>query len=99
MKEKLKSIGQNLKYQIDFYRNLAKDNRVPRFSKILIGAALFYFLLPFDLIPDFIPVIGHLDDLVVIPLLIYMALKLIPDEIIEEAKQKGKFENGEIILK
>ena len=90
MKEKLKSIGQNLRYQINFYRALSNDERVPWSSKILIGAAIFYFLLPFDLIPDFIPVIGHLDDLVIIPLLIYVALKFIPVEVIEEARGESK---------
>lgn len=87
MKEKLKSIGRNLKNEIDFYRALSKDNRVPKISKALLAAALFYFLLPFDLIPDFIPVIGHLDDLVVIPLLIYVAFKFIPAEVTEETRR------------
>jgi len=90
MKEKIKSIGRNLKNEIDFYRTLSKDNRVPKISKILIASAIFYFLLPFDLIPDFIPVIGHLDDLVIIPLLIYVALKFVPVEVAEEARQKSK---------
>jgi len=90
MKEKLKSIGRNLKNEINFYRALSKDNRVPKISKNLIAAAIFYFLLPFDLIPDFIPVIGHIDDLVIIPLLIYVALKFVPVEAIEETRQKCK---------
>jgi uncharacterized membrane protein YkvA (DUF1232 family) len=47
-------------------------------------------LSPIDLIPDFIPVIGHLDDLVVVPLLVYAALKLIPKEVIAEARESVK---------
>lgn len=50
--------------------------------------AIGYLLLPFDLIPDFIPVIGHLDDLVIVPGLIYLALKMIPDEVVAECRRK-----------
>ena len=90
MQEKLKSIARNLKNEINFYRTLSQDNRVPKISKALLATALFYFLLPFDLIPDFIPVFGHIDDLVIIPLLLYVALKFVPVEVIEEARQKSK---------
>ncbi len=90
MKETLKALGQNLKNEITVYRLLAKDKRVPKISKALLAIAVFYFFLPFDLIPDFIPVIGHLDDLILIPLLIYLALRFIPAELIAEARQISK---------
>lgn len=57
---------------------------------MLLGLAIGYLLLPFDLIPDFIPVIGHLDDVVIVPGLIYLALKMIPNEIILECREKYK---------
>lgn len=57
-------------------------------GKVLLGLAIGYLLLPFDLIPDFIPVIGHLDDVVIVPGLIYLALKMIPNEIILECREK-----------
>jgi uncharacterized membrane protein YkvA (DUF1232 family) len=55
-------------------------------AKVLIGAAIAYALSPIDLIPDFIPVIGHLDDLIIVPLLVYMALKLVPKDVVEECR-------------
>jgi uncharacterized membrane protein YkvA (DUF1232 family) len=56
------------------YRLALKLKQTPLVSKTLLGLAFGYLLLPFYLIPDFIPVISHLDDLVIIPLLVYFAL-------------------------
>ena len=53
---------------------------------MLLGAAVGYTLLPFDLIPDFIPVLGHLDDLVVVPLLVVAAMKLVPVDVVLECR-------------
>lgn len=60
----------------------------------MLGLAIGYLLLPFDLIPDFIPVIGYLDDAVIVPGLIYLALKMIPNEIILECREKLKQESS-----
>lgn len=86
LKSKLKSTSRNLKKQLKLYRAVLKDKRTPIPAKILLWAALGYLLLPFDLIPDFIPFFGQLDDIIIIPLLIYLALKLIPQYIIDEYK-------------
>ena len=71
----LKSIAKNLKRELKFYQLMLQDARMPRMPKWLLGIAVGYVLLPFDLIPDFIPIIGHLDDAVLVPLLIFIALK------------------------
>ena len=55
-------------------------------AKILLGLAVGYTLMPFDLIPDFLPVIGHLDDFIIVPLLVFWALKLVPGEVIGDCR-------------
>lgn len=78
------------------YRLVSNHPQTPLFAKILLGLAIGYLLLPFDLIPDFIPVIGQLDDLVIVPGLVYLALKLIPEELVFACRQqimKGKSMN------
>lgn len=84
----LRDIAQRLKTEIAVYRLALKHPQTPVLAKVLLGLALGYMLLPFDLIPDFIPVIGHLDDLVIVPGLVYLALKLIPDEVMAECRRK-----------
>jgi uncharacterized membrane protein YkvA (DUF1232 family) len=86
MFEKLKSVGRRAKQEIDVYRMVIKDRRTPRMAKYLLGFALGYLLLPFDIIPDFIPVIGHIDDAIIVPALIILALKMIPEEVVKECR-------------
>jgi len=88
MFEKLKSIGNMLKTELKVYRLVMKDSRTPFAAKILLGAAIGYALSPIDIIPDFIPIIGRLDDIIIVPGLVFMALKLIPKELIEECREK-----------
>ena len=84
MFEKLKSIGNMLKTELKVYRLVMKDSRTPFAAKILLGTAIGYALSPIDIIPDFIPIIGHLDDVIIVPGLVFMALKLIPRGLVEE---------------
>ena len=84
MFEKLKSIGNMLKTELKVYRLVMKDSRTPFAAKVLLGAAIGYALSPIDIIPDFIPIIGHLDDVIIVPGLVFMALKLIPRGLVEE---------------
>ncbi len=86
IKAKLKIISKTIKSQLKIYKSVLKDKRTPLSAKILLGLAIGYLLLPFDLIPDFIPGLGQLDDLIIVPLLVYLAIKLIPKNIIEEYK-------------
>ena len=82
MLEKLKQIANKLKAEFAFYRRLQQHPQTPKLAKALLWLAIGYVLMPFDLIPDFLPVIGQLDELVIIPILLYWALKLTPATVI-----------------
>jgi len=86
MLEKLKQIAVRLKAEFVFYQRLQKHPQTPKFAKVLLWLAIGYVLMPFDLIPDFLPVIGQLDELVIVPLLLYWALKLTPADIVKACR-------------
>jgi uncharacterized membrane protein YkvA (DUF1232 family) len=86
LRDKLSEIANKLKAEFGFYRRLQQHAHTPLLAKALLWLAIAYLLMPFDLIPDFLPVIGQLDDVVIIPLLLYCALKLTPQNVIVECK-------------
>jgi uncharacterized membrane protein YkvA (DUF1232 family) len=86
LKSRLQQIAQHLKSELALYQRVLRHPHTPKLAKVLLWLAVAYVLLPFDLIPDFIPLIGQLDDLVVVPGLIYLALKLIPKTLVEECR-------------
>lgn len=88
MMQRLKEIAHKLKAEFDFYRRLQQHPQTPFLAKALLWLAIGYLLLPFDLIPDFLPVIGQLDEVVIIPLLLYFAVKLTPQWVLAECKPK-----------
>jgi uncharacterized membrane protein YkvA (DUF1232 family) len=90
MFDRLKSLGKNLKNELIVYRLASKDPRTPRLAKVLLWLAVGYAMMPFDLIPDFIPVIGHLDDLIIVPALIVLAVRMIPKDVVEECRRKAE---------
>jgi uncharacterized membrane protein YkvA (DUF1232 family) len=77
------------------YKLVLRHARTPRMAKFLLWLAIGYVLLPFDLIPDFIPVLGQLDDALIVPGLVYLALRMIPKEVITECRQQIMRENNE----
>jgi uncharacterized membrane protein YkvA (DUF1232 family) len=68
----------------------ARDPRVPWYAKLLIGLVLAYTFSPIDLIPDFIPVLGFLDDLLIVPLGIALALKMTPAGVMVDARRQAE---------
>jgi uncharacterized membrane protein YkvA (DUF1232 family) len=65
------------------------DPRVPWYAKAFLALVIGYAISPIDLIPDFIPVLGYLDDLIIVPAGIYLAIKMIPKEIMNECREKA----------
>lgn len=87
--QRFKSYTRSLKQQIHALYYTAKDPRTPWLPKLVIGMVVAYALSPIDLIPDFIPVLGHLDDLLLVPLGILLAIKLIPAAVWADAQQQA----------
>jgi len=84
--QRLNGKVNKLKSEIQVLTIAYSDPRTPWTAKLLIGITVGYLLSPIDLIPDFIPVLGILDDLILVPLLITASIKLIPEIVIKEAR-------------
>ncbi len=87
---KLKQRTRQLKSEVQVLMIAYTDRRTPLIAKLLVTITVGYLLSPIDLIPDFIPVLGLLDDLIIVPILISISLKLIPAVIITDAREKVK---------
>ena len=87
MFERLKARAKSIRREIKVYRLLLKDRRTPFMAKAFLGLAVGYLLMPFDIIPDFIPVIGQLDDIIIVPSLIFIAVKMIPKGLVAEIRR------------
>ena len=74
-----------------------KDPRVPLYAKLFAALVVGYAFSPIDLIPDPIPVLGYLDDLILVPLGVALAVRMIPGEVLSESRQKARemLERGE----
>jgi uncharacterized membrane protein YkvA (DUF1232 family) len=85
-----KKRAKNLNSQLYALYLAYRDPRVPWYAKAFGAMVLAYALSPVDLIPDFIPVLGYLDDIVLIPLGIMLAVKMIPKEIMEGCRRSAE---------
>ncbi|MBR4981174.1 MAG: DUF1232 domain-containing protein [Lachnospiraceae bacterium] len=79
----LKSRAKNLKTDIPAVFLALKDKETPFIAKIFAGITVVYALSPIDLVPDFIPVLGYLDDVILLPALVALTIKFIPKDIME----------------
>lgn len=96
MLDRWKEKAQQLKTETYALYIAYKDPRVPRYAKVLAAFVVAHTLSPIDLIPDFIPVLGYLDDLIITPLGLVLVLRMIPEEVMIEARQKAEMSMGEV---
>ncbi|CAM3794936.1 YkvA family protein [Mesobacillus zeae] len=89
MMVKIKAWAKRLKQKIFILYLACKDVRVPWHAKVLSAVIVAYAFSPIDLIPDFIPILGYLDDVIIVPLGIFLALKMIPREVLLQCEAKA----------
>lgn len=95
----LNKIAQSMKKYIWVLYFVKHDPRISWKAKCVVLITLAYALSPIDLIPDFIPIIGLLDDLIIIPFGIYLAIKLIPKDVWNDCIQRAQeaIDNGKLL--
>ena len=92
----LKERGKKLKTDIPAIFLALKDKETPIVAKIFAGITIAYALSPIDLIPDFIPVLGYLDDIILLPMFVALTIKFIPKDILERniKQSQGMWKDG-----
>ena len=87
---KARAQAQRLKRDAYALYFVARDPRTPWYARALAAAVVAYALSPFDLIPDFVPVLGYLDDLVIVPLGIALVLRLVPRAVLDDCRVRAQ---------
>lgn len=90
MLRKWKEIVRKLKEDIYTLYLASRDPRIPFMAKVVLVITVAYAFSPIDLVPDFIPVLGYLDDLLLLPLGIWLTIKLMPPDVLDEYRQKAR---------
>jgi uncharacterized membrane protein YkvA (DUF1232 family) len=85
----LKARARQVKIDLIALSLAARDPRTPWYAKLIVAGAVAYALSPVDLVPDFIPVIGLIDDLIFIPLALALAVRFIPDEVLADCRARA----------
>ena len=85
----LRRSKKRMRFHIGILYYVLRSGRIPLKTKLLGSLALGYFLSPIDLIPDFIPILGQLDDAIILPLLIALTLRSVPKELVRECARKA----------
>jgi len=88
--ESWKVRSQQVKTEVYALYLAYKDTRTPWYARVFTAMVVGYAFSPIDLIPDPIPILGYLDDLVLIPLGAYLAVKMIPPQVMQESRAKAK---------
>lgn len=98
MKVNLRKRAEQLKKDVPTVFLALKDKDTPLIAKIFAGMTVVYALSPVDLIPDFVPVLGYLDDVILLPLLITLTIRMIPADKLEECRLRteGMWSDGKL---
>jgi uncharacterized membrane protein YkvA (DUF1232 family) len=94
MFEPLKKAASVCREEIAVYRRVLSDPRTPRMAKFLLGLGVAYLVSPIDIIPDFIPGLGLIDDLLVVILILFAVKKLIPPNVLKEHRDAVRAEQS-----
>ena len=86
MLKRMQTLARSIKTEVTVYVRIMRHRRTPWIAKALLMVAFGYLAMPFDLIPDFIPLVGHLDDVIIVPALIFLALAIVPREVVAECR-------------
>ena len=86
----IKDRANQLKTDIPAIFIALKEKDTPVLAKIIAGVTIAYALSPIDLIPDFIPFLGYLDDIIILPILIAWTISLIPEDVMNRCREKSK---------
>ncbi|RWM22837.1 MAG: DUF1232 domain-containing protein [Mesorhizobium sp.] len=87
--EAAKTRARDIKLDVVALWFAARDRRVPWFAKFVAGMVAAYALSPIDLIPDFIPVLGYIDDLIIVPLGVILAIRFVPPPLMDEFRARA----------
>ena len=87
--QQLRTWARQLKTETHALALAARDPRVPWYARVFMALVVAYAFSPLDLVPDFVPVLGDLDDLILIPLGIWLALKMVPTPIMAECRARA----------
>jgi uncharacterized membrane protein YkvA (DUF1232 family) len=94
--EHIKLTARTLRQDVVALYFAAKDQRTPWYAKAVVICIIAYALSPIDLIPDFIPVLGYVDDLLFLPLGIYIAIKIIPEPVLFDCRRRAGEMDGSL---
>ena len=87
---RLESWARKLKVEVYALYLAYRDPRVPWYTRVFAAVVVGYAFSPIDLIPDVVPVLGYLDDLIVVPLGVVLAIKMIPPQVLAECREKAR---------
>ena len=96
MKKLIDQKIQQLKNELPAIFMTLKDKETPLFAKVLAGITVAYALSPIDLIPDFIPILGYLDDIIILPCMVWLTIHCLPKELLDKNRDLAKnvWKNG-----